>query len=836
MGDKRRFIQFGILLLFILQPITLFPRTTVKGIQSGLWSAQNGPYLITDDIIIPKGLTLTIEPGVIINFSGPFRIIVAGGFVAAGKSGEPIIFTSKYDPIYGFENNIYDNYTPAYYWYGIDFIDSSDDFLSVLAHCTVRYSKFGIQCHDALPLIKQVYFDEINSETININGNEIPVRLQTNFDYLSESQRQNIVPIPKPAETAVDEKQKQSEQRLLKLQKQHEDSVRAINKTRPTDIESAVIVFNNSDLERFGFQNFAQLLAILPGVFQINSYWGNSVMSGLGIAPGLFNNRFLLTIDGIPVSEGLTNAFNSDLIPLNIIDKVVIHTRPISALKGKSAFMGYIDIRTKNSEKPLSVNMSSEIGSYYFKKISSCINMKKGKTGFIISTNYHDNTGYNRTITPDALHNPIAVNLSTDNFNLSMVARNLGVTFVSHYYHQEAGETGFLPASQFGDTRRREGLQLGVAWSYQFGTRYAADVYARYAYSLHQYGITNSQPIPKSFSNGYSVNSQTRLRYQSQKTPASVDIQFIREGAHNLFKAESNNVSGLLTGWDIIPGKDETAFQEMSVAANAGYNLSHFWGIFGGMRYVSTGTGSKNILSPSLKVVYDPLAPVHVNLSYDHGYRSPSIWERRISINNILYSSGSLHPEQIRSVNLSLDYELLKSVHFQISLYRQAVTNLIIQQQVNSSTLFELTNSQDEYQIDGAHLNMTFQPNSKLFLFLNGVYHRITETTTQDKIFNYPTLNAKTGIGYQMNDRIDGIVHLNYIGKQVSDNPQNSINSFFLINFSLSIRLMQNASIQFAVNNVLNEKCYFLNYVDTYSFMLPGEFPRALFIQLRTHF
>ena len=357
MGNKRRFIQtvyIFILLIIILQPKTLFPRTKVKGIQSGLWSVQNSPYLITDDIIVPKGLTLTIEPGVVVAFNGPFRIIVAGGLVAAGEPVEPIIFTSKYDPIYGFEKSNNNNYNLGYYWYGIDFIDSSDDFLSVIEHCTIRYSKFGIQCHDALPLIKQVYFDEIYAKKININGLEVPIHLQTNYDYLNETQRQNIIPIPKPSkETTIDEKRQQSEQRLLKLQKQREDSIRAVNKIRPTDVENAVLIFDNRNLERFGFQNISHLLSIIPGIFQVNSHWQNSIVSGRGVAPGLFNNRFLLTIDGIPISDGLTNALNSDIIPMTIIDKIVVYADPQSTLKGKSAFLGHIDIQTKRSDKQI---------------------------------------------------------------------------------------------------------------------------------------------------------------------------------------------------------------------------------------------------------------------------------------------------------------------------------------------------------------------------------------------------------------------------------------------------------------------------------------------------
>ncbi|MBD3288943.1 TonB-dependent receptor plug domain-containing protein [candidate division KSB1 bacterium] len=839
MGNNRQFVistYLLILLIISLQPDILFPQTKVKGIQSGLWSFGNSPYLITDDIIIPKGLTLTIEPGVIINFDGPFRIIVAGGLVAKGKSVEPIIFTSKYDPIYGLEEKSHQNYSLGYDWYGIDFIDSSDDFLSILEYCTIRYSKFGIQCHNALPLIKHIYFDEIFSSSIKINGNEIPIQQEINYSYLNETQRQNIIPIPKPVvDTTAAMLREQSEKRLLKLQKQREDSIRALNKTRPTTIESGILIFEKEELEHFGFENLSRLLTLIPGFVRVNSYWENSVISGNGISAGLFNNRILLTIDGIPFGEGLTNSFDPEMIPMNFIEKIIIYNKPRSSAPGKSAFIGQIDITTQKSGQPIALQTCSEIGSYYTKRISSSINLNKSGSNFLISTNYHENGGYERQVSSEPFANPSAINFNTDDYNFSMISKIHHITTLVNYYRKERTGLGFPLPHRIGSVRTNEGLHLGIAYSRQLGKRYSANASAHYAYSIHQWGISAQNPA-ETYANGYAIGSQIRLNYISKKTPASFDIQIQREGVHHLLQSGLGPAPKLFGNREIIPGTDEASFNEISTAITGGYNFSPFWGIQGSMRFVSTGTSGNNIISPSLKIVYDPLAPFYVALSYRHGHRNPSIWEQQIHLENDITSAQTLKPEKLHYIDFSMDYDPARTIKFQFSLYRQLVSDLIFPSQINSSNIYELTNSGSKYRIDGVKFHANFKPNAKLFVFFNGVFHAIIENAAREKILNYPRINANSGFGFKLKNHINGTIHLNYIGKQYEKTGGTSLPHNFLLDFSLSIELSQHLTLQLHASNLLNEKCYFMSYPTDLSTTLPGGYPRGFFFSLKSEF
>jgi len=65
-------------------------------------STSGIPYAITDDIIVPAGLTLTIEPGVTLQFQANRALRVEGGrLLAEGSAAQPIVFTRQGDGYWG---------------------------------------------------------------------------------------------------------------------------------------------------------------------------------------------------------------------------------------------------------------------------------------------------------------------------------------------------------------------------------------------------------------------------------------------------------------------------------------------------------------------------------------------------------------------------------------------------------------------------------------------------------------------------------------------------------------------------------------------------------------
>ncbi|MHC4556220.1 MAG: C10 family peptidase [Planctomycetota bacterium] len=96
------------------------------GSVNGTWMKAESPYVVTGDIYVPVGRSLTIEPGALIKFAGHFGLTIRyhATLEAVGTSDENIVFTAT-------------NKDEG--WFGIRFVNSERD--DVLKYCTIEYAK-----------------------------------------------------------------------------------------------------------------------------------------------------------------------------------------------------------------------------------------------------------------------------------------------------------------------------------------------------------------------------------------------------------------------------------------------------------------------------------------------------------------------------------------------------------------------------------------------------------------------------------------------------------------------------------------------------------------------
>ena len=115
--------------------------TNVSGIISANtnWTVANSPYIVTGNVLVGFGATLTIQSGVVVKFDSTTTLQVDGTMQALGISGNPVIFTSNVSSHSGawgyiyfsdlstdavYQNNIYGGYVSG----------------SILSYCTIEYA------------------------------------------------------------------------------------------------------------------------------------------------------------------------------------------------------------------------------------------------------------------------------------------------------------------------------------------------------------------------------------------------------------------------------------------------------------------------------------------------------------------------------------------------------------------------------------------------------------------------------------------------------------------------------------------------------------------------
>ena len=136
-------------------------------------SVAESPYIITEDLIIPNGLTLTINPGVILEFERDINLRVLGTINALGTMEDPIQFLGRRDTDWG----------------GISF--ENTETLSRLNHIKVRHATRGVN-----PLIYPAAIAGLNAEVemdfIDIADSRAPLFFRGGRTILRDS----IIHIP----------------------------------------------------------------------------------------------------------------------------------------------------------------------------------------------------------------------------------------------------------------------------------------------------------------------------------------------------------------------------------------------------------------------------------------------------------------------------------------------------------------------------------------------------------------------------------------------------------------------------------------------------------------
>jgi hypothetical protein len=138
----KSFLLWSVLIAFLVftSMQSTYPQTIVPGgYVSGTWTAAGSPYLVQGNITIHTDSTLTIQPGVEVNFQGYYSFTVNGYLHAIGTVTDSIHFTASTN------------------WGGLSFYNAPDS--SHLAFCTISrggnifVGMGGILCTNSNPVI-----------------------------------------------------------------------------------------------------------------------------------------------------------------------------------------------------------------------------------------------------------------------------------------------------------------------------------------------------------------------------------------------------------------------------------------------------------------------------------------------------------------------------------------------------------------------------------------------------------------------------------------------------------------------------------------------------------
>lgn len=171
-------ILFPSSFLFLLDSAPSVRATYVEGTisQDTVWYLVDSPFILSNDVDVSSGATLTIEPGTEVRFGGPFSLNIEGSIVANGTDTNVIHFTTN-DPnasatwqtirIIGAHPSYFVNCIIDYGTNGL----TVDNGNLVITHSSVRHtSQNGILVNDGTATVSNDEFSNNVVTGLNVTG------------------------------------------------------------------------------------------------------------------------------------------------------------------------------------------------------------------------------------------------------------------------------------------------------------------------------------------------------------------------------------------------------------------------------------------------------------------------------------------------------------------------------------------------------------------------------------------------------------------------------------------------------------------------------------------
>src|SRR5690554_2826021 len=159
-----------LLLLLVLMSFLSIHAAEVSGIISSntTWTLANSPYIVTNNITVNAGVTLTIESGVEVRFENAKYMVIAAGVSGGTLSATNVVFTSNTGTTPGLWNSIYfDNGSTAN-----------------LSNCSFHYATHALRIRGAVNMnidascsFNDISYNAVYMEFSNLSSNMTLPRL-----------------------------------------------------------------------------------------------------------------------------------------------------------------------------------------------------------------------------------------------------------------------------------------------------------------------------------------------------------------------------------------------------------------------------------------------------------------------------------------------------------------------------------------------------------------------------------------------------------------------------------------------------------------------------------
>jgi outer membrane receptor for ferrienterochelin and colicin len=455
-----------------------------------------------------------------------------------------------------------------------------------------------------------------------------------------------------------------------------------------TQAPASITIITADDIRRYGYRTLADILRNVRGFYvtydRNYSYLG---VRGFG-RPGDYNTRVLVLVDGHRIND---NVYGQALIgtefpvDVDLIDRIEVIRGPNSSLYIASAFLGVVNIITKQTQLARHVTASGELASYgTFNTRLTYGNKFPNGLQMLLSGTYYDSQGHDRLYFKEfdspLTNHGIAENADGDRARQLFATLSYGNFTVHGVYGSRDKQ---IPTASFGtvfndsrtqtvdaegwvdvqyDRRLANGLGLMTHVYYDNSTYHGT-----YVYDYSDSGGP-SRVLNEDFGWGQWWGANLLL----SKKLAERDILTFGAEYQDDFQQQQKNYD--LQPYVLYNNSQPTSWIG-SVFAQGEFPIRSDLTLNLGLRYDHYSIFG-NTVNPRAALIYSPFERTTVKLLYGQSFRAPNMYE--------LYGSGpgtepnpQLKPETARSTELVFEQYLPKNLQFSLSGFYFPIRDLI---------------------------------------------------------------------------------------------------------------------------------------------------------------
>lgn len=413
-----------------------------------------------------------------------------------------------------------------------------------------------------------------------------------------------------------------------------------------------------ADIRKTDATNIQDLLSQeLPGV---EFSYAMNQQTHLNFA-GFGGQSILFLVDGERLAGETMDDVDFSRLIMADVERIEIAKGATSALYGSNAGGGVINIITKESVRPFSMNLNARYGQHNAQRYGGSIGLKRSGWQNMLTASYNTCDNYDVI----SAGNPVARVISTVygdevvNLRERLSCRfspSFKLTGRAGYYFRQTVRTTDMP-EQYRD--------------FSAGLRGVWDVSAcdniELSYSFDQYDKSDKQRL-------------TALNIRDYS-----NVQNIFRGLYtHTFPGGHMLTAGMDCVHDYIFNRNIAGNRRMQDCLDAfaqfDWRVSDKWEVLGALRYDYLSDGSFSRLTPKLNARYNPRRNLNIRLGYGMGFRAPTLKEKYYDFDMsgiwIVEGNAELKPETSHNVNASVEYTKGR-LYFNLMAYYNSVANKI---------------------------------------------------------------------------------------------------------------------------------------------------------------